>query len=79
MLADTETHNLHLFKIPALLSYTFDIRRQIHFPLSYTCAKCQHSSVKHVPYVSRKKEPYVIIEPNASTPELQMCHISADT
>jgi len=76
--ADTLTPYLYVCLMPALLSYTFAVHQHIHGPLSYTCAKCQPSSVTHVPYVNRYRDPLVILAPNASTTQLHMCHISAD-
>ena len=60
-----------------LLNYTCAICKQIQRHLSFICAKCQQSSVTHVPYFSKKRNANYLFG-NASTPHLHSCHVSGD-
>jgi len=67
MSVNTEDHNLYLCQMPVLLSYTYTTCQNTQRPLIYTFAKCYFSSVTHVPYFGRYRDPLVILVPNAGT------------
>jgi len=59
--------------MPALISYTCVICQKVDRPLSYTCSKCQPSSITHLEQVKRHRFPLDILLPNASNSKLHVC------
>jgi len=77
MSADRLTPYLYFCHIPGLHGYTCSIYQHIQGPRIHNWARYQDSWVTHVLYISRYREPLVILVPNGSTRRLSIYHMSA--